>query len=81
MLLVKSGDLLNKTVKDLKKYKDIEFLSSDIEPDQLELRAAELKKNFVCTTFGEKILVIDYDNVDKDIDDLMEKNRIENILK
>lgn len=81
LLIVKSSELKTMSVKDIKKRKNLEFMTDDVTLSKLEGKATELQKCFVCressdTGAGARLLVIDYENVEKDFESAMEKMRL-----
>lgn len=70
-------------MKDIKKNKNIEFMTDDITLDKLEPKANELKKGFVClhsNAAAGRLLVIDYQNVEEDFEKAMANMRLMSLL-
>jgi hypothetical protein len=51
LLLVKSENIKICPLKDLRKNKNLEFMSDGVDLTMLEPKARELNKNFICQNF------------------------------
>lgn len=71
------------SIKEVKRHKNLEFMADDVTLSKLEAKAVELQKSFICLESkeaGGKVLVIDYDNVEKDFESARERMQLLSLI-